>query len=462
MKTILIDGHSLAFRAFFALGDLKNNEGFPTSVIHGFTMMLKKTIEEYEPDNLIVAWDVSKKTFRTELYREYKANRKASPDSFKIQIPELKKLLDSFNIVQASQDNYEADDVLGSLAKQISSKDNRVYILTGDRDSFQLIDKYINIIYTKKGITDTEIINEKVFSDKYGIRVNQYIEYLALKGDASDNIPGVPGIGEKTALALLKQYSSIEGLSKNIDKLKPKQKENIEKFREQMYLSRELATIVTDLAIKVDEGTLNQTIFKNEELIEHNIKILEKFELNTFLKGISKEIIDTEMIDIKPTKNIIKDSWIGIDRETILVYQESNIYSYIGTRDSFISKLEKLNNNFYVISADSYYKLLTNKDKVVPRPKFSLDIATYILNSNSKPDSYEKIAKYYKSAKIKGANTHSLRKTFGSLLIQNNVADIYTVSKLLGHASVKTTEKYYVDLVEDNYKSALDGLNDII
>ena len=187
-----------------------------------------------------------------------------------------------------------------------------VYILTGDRDSFQLIDKFVNVIYTKKGITETEIVNEKVFTDKYGIKVNQYIDYLALKGDASDNIPGVPGIGEKTALSLLKQYSSIEGILRNIDELKPKQKENLETFKDQINLSRELATIVTDLNIKIDQGTVSQTIFRNEDLIKPNIKILEKYELNTFLKGISKEANNTEidkinLLLVSTTKNIIRE-----------------------------------------------------------------------------------------------------------------------------------------------------------
>ena len=119
MKTILIDGHSIAFRAFFALGDLKTKNDFPTSVIHGFTSMLRKVIEDYNPDNLLIAWDVSRKTFRTAMYNEYKANRSSSPDSFKIQIPELKKILSNFKIAQVSKDNYEADDVLGSLAKKL-------------------------------------------------------------------------------------------------------------------------------------------------------------------------------------------------------------------------------------------------------------------------------------------------------------------------------------------------------
>ncbi len=164
MKTILIDGHSIAFRAFFALGDLKTKKEFPTSVIHGFTMMLKKIVEDYNPDELIIAWDVSRNTFRSDLYKDYKANRSTSPDSFKVQIPELKKIITGFNIAQVSKDNYEADDVLGSLAKKISSKNNKVYILTGDRDSFQLIDKNINIIYTKKGYPKPKSLMKKHLS----------------------------------------------------------------------------------------------------------------------------------------------------------------------------------------------------------------------------------------------------------------------------------------------------------
>ena len=396
MKTILIDGHSIAFRAFFALGDLKTKDDFPTSVIHGFTMMLKKTIEDYEPDNLIVAWDVSRVTFRTKLYSEYKANRKTSPDSFKTQIPELKRLLENFKIAQVSLENYEADDVLGSLAKKISSKENMVYILTGDRDSFQLIDKYINVIYTKKGISETEIVSEKIFFEKYGIKVNQYIDYLTLKGDASDNIPGVPGIGEKTALGMLKEFNTVEGILKNIDKLKPKQKENLDSCREQIVLSRKLATIITDLPIEVDEYSVSETIFKNKELIESNIKALERFELNTFLKGFSKAPEDSLIYEIETTDKILKNAWIGIDRDTILVYQDETIYSYEGSQVHFSEELSAIGNDFYVISAEEYYKFLIGKVKEIPSPKMSLDVATYILNSNSKPDSYEKIAKYYK------------------------------------------------------------------
>ena len=396
MKTILIDGHSIAFRAFFALGDLKTKKEFPTSVIHGFTMMLKKIVEDYNPDELIIAWDVSRNTFRSDLYKDYKANRSSSPDSFKVQIPELKKIITGFNIAQVSKDNYEADDVLGSLAKKISSKNNKVYILTGDRDSFQLIDKNINIIYTKKGISETEIIDEKTFKSKYGIEVKQYIEYLALKGDTSDNIPGVPGIGEKTAIELLKRYKDIKGIYNNLEELKPKQKENLLNSIEQVSLSKELATIVTDLDVDGTNSSVNQSIFKDKDILEKNIEMLEEYELNTFLKGIKKEEKTNTGKNLKEIKHINANAWIGISDASILVMQENELSVYTEDSKHLISSLKKLNGKFNLVSSNLYYKVLLKETNDVPTPDFSLDLATYILNSNSKPDTYEKIAKYYK------------------------------------------------------------------
>ena len=396
MKTILIDGHSIAFRAFFALGDLKTKKDFPTSVIHGFTMMLKKVVEDYNPDQLIIAWDVSRNTFRTKLYKDYKANRSSSPDSFKIQIPELKKIITGFNIAQVSKENYEADDVLGTLAKKMSSKQNKVYILTGDRDSFQLIDKNINIIYTKKGISETEIIDVKTFKSKYGIEVHQYIEYLALKGDTSDNIPGVPGIGEKTALELLKKYKDIEGIYNHLEELKPKQKENLSNNIKQVSLSKELATIVTDLDIDKTYSALDNSIFKDKNILEKNIEILEEFELNTFLKGVKQEKNTTIVQDFNKTKDLKPNAWLGISDASILIMQENELFEYQEDNQHLLRSLRKLNGKFNLVSSNFYYKLLLKEKNDIPTPNFSLDLATYILNSNSKPDTYEKIAKYYK------------------------------------------------------------------
>ena len=278
----------------------------------------------------------------------------------------------------------------------MSSKQNKVYILTGDRDSFQLIDKNINIIYTKKGISETEIIDEKTFQSKYGIEVHQYIEYLALKGDTSDNIPGVPGIGEKTAIELLKKYKDIEGIYSHLEELKPKQKENLSNNIKQVNLSKELATIVTDLDIEESNSALDNSIFKNKEILEKNIEILEEFELSTFLKGVKQKKDTTTVQDFNKTKSIKSNAWLGISETSILVMQDNQLFEYQEDSKHLLESLHKLNGKFNVISSNFYYKLLLKEKNDIPIPNFSLDLATYILNSNSKPDSYEKIAKYYK------------------------------------------------------------------
>ena len=236
---ILVDGHSIAFRAFYALPDtLVTKDGFPTNVIHGFLMMISKLVKDYDSEKIIITWDISKKTFRTELYSDYKGNRSSAPDEFKLQIKVLQKLLDKFNIPQVSKEGFEADDVLGTLSKKLNEQSKDVMIVTGDRDSFQLITDKTDILYTKRGISDTQIFNEKQFIEKYSIRTNQYIEYLALKGDPSDNIPGLPGVGEKTAINLLLKYENISNIYQNINDLTPKLKETFSVNRDLLDISK--------------------------------------------------------------------------------------------------------------------------------------------------------------------------------------------------------------------------------
>ena len=243
---ILIDGFSVAFRAFYALPEsLMTSDGTPTNLIHGFLSMINKVINEYKSEQMIVTWDLPGKTFRNDIYKEYKSNRSPAPDNFKVQIPLLHDLLDSFNIPQVSEVGYEADDVLGSLAKKYNDKGQEVMIVTGDRDTFQLISKNTKILYTKRGISEIDIVDEKFFLNKYGFKTDQYIEYLALKGDPSDNIPGLAGVGEKTATSLLKKYKTIEGIYKNLNDLTPKIKNSFQENKETVsYTHLTLPTIL--------------------------------------------------------------------------------------------------------------------------------------------------------------------------------------------------------------------------
>ena len=280
---VLIDGFSVAFRAFYALPEtLVTSTGIPTNVIHGFLSMINKVINEHKPKQIIITWDLPGKTFRNEIYKDYKANRSPAPDNFNTQIPLLHELIESFNIPQVSVEGYEADDVLGSLSNLFNKDNKNVLIVTGDRDIFQLISKKTNVLYTKRGISETDKVDEKFFKNKFGISPSQYIEYLALKGDPSDNIPGLPGVGEKTAISLLQDYESIEKIYKNLDKLTPKLKETFEVNKELLNTSKQLATIKTDLNIDLPNVDTSETAYFSDEVLVNAQEKVRNLELNKY------------------------------------------------------------------------------------------------------------------------------------------------------------------------------------
>lgn len=251
-RLFLIDGNSLINRAFYALPPLTNPSGEPTNAVYGLTLMLLRLKEDYNPDQILVTFDVSGPTFRHTAYEDYKATRKGMPDDLRSQIPMMKELLDKLGIRRIELAGYEADDLLGTVAKKGEKEGYEVYIVTGDRDAFQLISPHIKVLFTKRGITDTELMTEETLRQTYGLTPSQVIDLKGLMGDSSDNIPGVPGIGEKTALGLLEQYHSIEGVYENLDELKGKRKENLINYKGQAFLSKELATIRLNAPIDVE------------------------------------------------------------------------------------------------------------------------------------------------------------------------------------------------------------------
>ncbi|MGG3842618.1 DNA polymerase I [Anoxybacillus kestanbolensis] len=255
-KLVLIDGNSIAYRAFFALPLLHNEKGIHTNAIYGFTMMLMKIIEEEKPTHMLVAFDAGKTTFRHELYTEYKGGRQKTPPELSEQFPFLRELLDAYNIRTYELENYEADDIIGTLATQAEKEGFRVVIISGDRDLTQLTSDRIHVHVTKKGITDMERYTPQHVHEKYGLTPAQIVDLKGLMGDASDHIPGVPGIGEKTALKLLKEYGTVENVLASIEHLSGKKlRENLQTYREQALLSKQLATIHRDvpLTLSLDE-----------------------------------------------------------------------------------------------------------------------------------------------------------------------------------------------------------------
>jgi len=244
----LVDGHSIAYRAFFALPeDLATTSGQVTNAVYGFTRMLIKLLGDHHPDGLAVAWDVSRRTFRADEYPEYKAQREAAPDRFRSQLPLIRAVLDSLGVPQLELEGYEADDVIASVARAAAAAGWDVLVVTGDRDAFQLVDDRVRVLYTRRGISDVVLADAAYVAERYGVPPERYVEYAALRGDTSDNLPGVPGIGEKTAARLVAAYGTLEEILDHADDLTPKIRENLLACREQVLLNRRLMTLVADL-----------------------------------------------------------------------------------------------------------------------------------------------------------------------------------------------------------------------
>ncbi|HIX84192.1 MAG TPA: DNA polymerase I [Candidatus Megamonas gallistercoris] len=289
-KFIIIDGSSLMYRAFFALPLLTSSEGIYTNAIMGFSNMLGKILTDYKPDCIAVAFDKSRKTFRTDMYEEYKGQREKTPDELKSQIPLLQEFLEALGIAFIEKDNYEADDIIGTLAKKSAAKGYEALIVTGDKDALQLIAPQIKVMLTKRGIMDMQVFDEAAFEEKYaGLKPQKLIDIKALMGDSSDNIPGVPGIGEKTALKLLTQFGDLENLLGNIENVSGKKlKEKLEQNQDLARLSYKLATICCEVDVDFipDEYRLSPDIMKLQSFCD-------KYELKTVF-GRMRKILATE------------------------------------------------------------------------------------------------------------------------------------------------------------------------
>ncbi len=315
-KFFILDAYALIFRSYYAFinNPRYNSKGLNTSAIYGFTNVLDEIIKKENPSHIAVCFDAPAKTFRKDLYPEYKANRQATPEDIKKSIPHIKDILKAYKIPILEQAGYEADDLAGSLAKKFSTPEFDIFLMTSDKDYLQLIDENIKVYKPKTKKYDVRIIDVDKFKELYGLQSpEQYIEVLALAGDTADNVPGIPGVGEKTALKLLQKYGSIDGIYENIDKLSPKQREKFEQNKELLQLSYKLVTIKTDIELdiveeniklkKTDEQLL-KSIFEDLEFKTTATRILSKQNAQTSLFGDS----DFGQQQIIEKHNTIKDT----------------------------------------------------------------------------------------------------------------------------------------------------------
>lgn len=293
-KLVLIDGHSILNRTFYGIPELTNSEGLHTNAVYGFLNIMLKLLEDEKADYCVVAFDVKQPTFRHEMYAEYKGTRKPMPEELREQVPVMKEVLKSMNITVAELPGYEADDVLGTLSGLGEKMEMDVVVLSGDRDLLQLATKkvQIKIPKTKKGNTEIENYYEQDVIEKYGVTPKEFIDVKALMGDAADNIPGVPGVGEKTATKLISQYGSIENMYEHISEMKKsKMKESLENNVDSAKMSKVLATIDINAPIDIDLKNAVVDNIYNEE----TFKLLKKLELRTIMNRFNVSDLNTNI-----------------------------------------------------------------------------------------------------------------------------------------------------------------------
>ncbi|SFX12254.1 DNA polymerase I [Staphylococcus hominis] len=421
-KLVLIDGNSLSFRAFYALPLLSNKAGIHTNAILGFAKLLEKIIREEQPTHFLVAFDAGKTTFRHSKYSEYKGGRQKTPPELSEQFPYIRQLLDAYHIKHYELENYEADDIIGTLSKEADQNDFETIIVTGDRDLTQLATQNVTIYYTKKGVTDVDHYTPEFIAEKYnGLKPIQIIDMKGLMGDSSDNIPGVAGVGEKTAIKLLNQFDSVEGVYENIDKVSGKKlKEKLELSHEDALMSKELATINRYSPIEV---TLSDTKLSDIKDNHEKIELFKKLEFKQLLADIDNEVSEFEQeqkqvsFDILPTfeyvdfnhldeavihfeidgSNYLKDDILKFgfyDKERNIVVDADNIKDY----PELIKWLENENSKKVVYDAKKTFVIAHRLNITIQNIVFDAMLASYIIDpSRTIDDVYSVVTNYHQT-----------------------------------------------------------------
>ncbi|OFM43883.1 DNA polymerase I [Staphylococcus sp. HMSC068D08] len=423
-KLVLIDGNSLSFRAFYALPLLSNKAGIHTNAIYGFAMLLQKILKEEQPNHFLVAFDAGKTTFRHEKYSEYKGGRQSTPPELSEQFPYIRQLLDAYHIKYYELENYEADDIIGTLSKQAEASGLETIIITGDRDLTQLATDHVTIYYTKKGVTDVDHYTPEFIAEKYnGLLPKQIIDMKGLMGDTSDNIPGVAGVGEKTAIKLLNQFHSVEGVYNHLDEVSGKKlKENLENSKADAFMSKDLATINCDSPIKVNlkdtiMGDLNDNKDKielfqklefkqllndidssaseNNSETEHNFEVVHHFD-NINFKKLDNAIIHFEIYGSNYLKDKILKFGLYAQNQYIVISAE-DIHQYT----ELIEWLENDHNNKIVFDAKKTYVAAHRLEINLQHIDFDVMLASYIIDPSRTIEDVQSVVSYYNQNFVK-------------------------------------------------------------
>ena len=478
-KLLLIDGNSIINRAFYGImGNkmLMTEDGTYTNAVYGFLSILFKELEDIKPEYLVVAFDLKAPTHRHKMYDKYKANRHGMPEELAMQMPILKETLKAMNVCIIEKEGYEADDILGTLAKWGQKEKLEVTVLTGDRDSFQLIDKNIKVRIprTKMGKTETEDYTVEKIKEEYGLEPLDLIEVKGLMGDASDNIPGVPGVGEKTALNLIKQYKNIDEVYNHIDEQKGKLKEKLSENKDLAYLSRTLGTIDINAPIEKDLNVFQVEEWNKPEVLE----IFKKLKFNRFIDrfALQDNVGGTSLGDsqinteIKHEKITDKTKLAELKQEI----QENKAMYYYLTEEKFIIYSSKTNKCFSVENVQEFKNIFENKnilkcsykqkeefiilwDKGIKANNlmFDISIAGYILNSNINKYTIEYLANEYINFDIAEYLSNTEETSAKQITLFDNVEEpkedktyiyAYAIYKLYNVLTQKMEEAGSIDL----------------
>ena len=419
-KLVLIDGHSILNRAFYGVPELSNSQGLHTNAVYGFLNIMFKILDEEAADYIAVAFDLSAPTFRHKAYAEYKGTRKSMPDELREQVPLIKDVLSSMNIPILTKEGYEADDIIGTIAKRYQSDEVFVSVISGDRDLLQLSDKHIKIRIpkTSKGVTTVHDYLPEDVMNEYGVTPKEFIDVKALMGDTSDNVPGVPSIGEKTATKIIQEYHSIENAIEHVDELKPpRASKALSEHVEDAKFSKMLVTIVTDAPIEADISDMEVGNLYTKESLEW----INKLEFKSFLKryeNVETEAnieLDTSVIDKKEAWESLytelkdsKEFGISIcpEETAIKSYHVNSLYAISITLENksyiikdmenisdILEEIIRLDARKYILSLKPLIKLV--KDMKAAKNFYDISVAAYLINPLK--DSYfvEDIARDY-------------------------------------------------------------------
>jgi DNA polymerase I len=327
-RLFILDGHSLAYRAFFALpSTLATTTGQVTNAVYGFTSMLIKLLAEERPDLIAVAFDVGKPVARLAMDAEYKAGRRETPEDFKPQLGLIQEVVGALRIPMLLVTDHEADDAIGTLALRAAEQGIEATIVTADRDFFQLVGPGVRVLFNRRGISDIVLFDEAAVEDRFGLPPSKYLEFVALKGDASDNIPGVPGVGDKTAAKLVQQFGSVEELLARTDELKGKLKENIEAAGERLALNKDLARIVTDLPLDVEpqDAVMGEWDVEEVRRLFTSLEFRSLFDRLMELAKEAKPKVDVTELDLRQVKPEELATLLGDGPVGVVIQEEADV-----------------------------------------------------------------------------------------------------------------------------------------